>query len=98
VCYCPPPPSIQVFSCPLIIENEIEQLKAKKAFVEVLLGSEPEKREQMCKERPGMEWLKAYKTDDELKEEKKSLSQEIHDLRASSGEHNNGHFSLFDLY
>jgi hypothetical protein len=79
-------------------DAEIRELKAKREFIEQLLGLEEIDRKQFCLDSPLYKGLKAYKTDEELMDEKKSVSAEILSLRTSSSgkyPHCYCHFSLY---
>ena len=63
---------------------EIRELKAKREFIEQLLGLEEIDRKQFCLDSALYQGLKAYKTDEQLMEKEKSVSAEILSLRTSS--------------
>ena len=85
--------------------NEIDELKAKRTFVEDLISLDNgDERKTYCNEhkKPYGALFMTYDIE-QLKDERKSLSQEIHDLRTISGRHNHihinspAHFSLSHL-
>ena len=85
--------------------NEIDELKEKRKFVEELISKKTnaaKKKHCQDNEEPYGALFMTYDIE-QLKDERKSLSQEIHDLRTISGRHNHihinspAHFSLFHL-
>jgi hypothetical protein len=68
-------------------DAEIRELKAKREFIEQLLGLEENERKKFCLDSPSYKGLKDYTTQ-ELKEKEKSVSAEILSVRTvSSGKY-----------